>query len=609
MRSWTEELIMGGMAILAFLFLGFFMGQARAQTLPPELVNYPDTILHNGKIVTMNDRATIAQALAVRQGKLLAVGTNGEILRLAGPKTARIDLRGRTVLPGFIDTHSHPHEYSLDSYASDSVPELRMKTVTGNTFSELLKGVESLAAKAKPDEWLMVRLEPADVANDFWLKHTYRDLDKIAGDKLVFINQGTRGLMTSRGLELLKKKYGFESELLRLPGLVDKDGQITGRFRSEVIRVIQTDLMLDGRKELLKESYFKAFNDLAKFGVTTWSSSIQPLQAFEALSELDREGRMTVRLGYTHGQGFTSFPNAAGFYERLGAIQGHGTDFLWAIGASPGNIDGSYPNVCTSIQARAPIKEREQCFAGPQEFKRQGIEAIVRSGNRITGLHIAGDRALDDLMDAIEDASKKAGLNADQIRQKRHSADHCTINPRPDQIQRLKRLGMIVSCAPKYVEEAAPRILRDYGEEYLKWNVPIKSMIDAGLKPVIELDSRLKADKNAFYYTQILVTREAAGRIWNLQEKIDRVTALKMFTRWAAEYVLRENVLGSIEPGKWADLMVLDRDYMTIPDNEIGKTQVLLTMVGGRIAYEVAAIRGLTKNAVPAKAARETGTD
>ncbi len=137
----------------------------------------------------------------------------------------------------------------------------------------------------------------------------------------------------------------------------------------------------------------------------------------------------------------------------------------------------------------------------------------------------------------------------------------------------------------------------------------LDATIDVGMKPVIELDSRLKADKNAFYYTQILVTREAAGRIWNLQEKIDRVTALKMFTRWAAEYVLRENVLGSIEPGKWADLMVLDRDYMTIPENEISKTQVLLTMVGGRIAYEMPAIRGVAKNAVPAKAARETGTE
>jgi predicted amidohydrolase YtcJ len=455
----------------------------------------------------------------------------------------------------------------------------------------------------------MVRLEPVDLANDFWLKHSYRDLDKIAAGKLVFINLGTRGLMTSRGLELLKNKYGFESELLRLPGLLDKEGQITGRFRAEVIRVIQADLMLDGKKALLKDSYQKAFNDLAKFGITTWSSSIQPLQTFEALTELDREGKMPVRFGYTHGQGFTSFPNAAGFYERLGAIQGHGTDYFWIVGASPGNIDGSYPNVCTSIQARGNIKEREQCFAGPQEFKRDGIEAIVRSGNRITGLHIAGDRALDHLMDAIEEASKKAGLSADEIRQKRHATDHCTMNPRPDQIQRLKKLGMIVSCAPKYVEDAAPRILRDYGEEYLKWNVPVKSMVDAGLKPVIELDSRLKPDKNAFYYMQILITREAAGRVWNLQEKIDRVTALKMFTRWAAEYVLRENVLGSIELGKWADLIVVDRDYMTVSEKELGKTQVLLTMVGGKIAYELPALRGLSKNAEPIKAPVQAGSE
>ena len=579
---------MGRAVILVLSLLGFFAGRTGAQSVPPELVSYPDTILHGGKIVTMSDNATIAQAVAIRQGKILAVGTTTEMLRLGGPKTVRINLQGKTVLPGLIDTHSHPHEYSLDSYASDSVAELRLKTVSGNSAQDFLNGIQSLAAKAGPDEWLMIRLEPTDLANDFWLKHTYRDLDKIAQGKLVFINQGTRGLMTSRGLERLKKRYGFESELLRLPGLLDKEGQITGRFRAEVIRVIQTDLMMDGKKQLLKESYAKGFSDLAKFGITTWSSTIQPLQAFEALSELDKEGKMTVRLGYSHAQGFTSFPNAAGFYERLGAIQGHGTDFFWAIGASPGNSDGSYPNVCTSIEARGPIKEREQCFTGPQDFKREGIEAIVRSGNRVTGLHIAGDRALDQLMDAIEDASKKAGLTADEIRQKRHTTDHCTINPRPDQIQRLKKLGMIVSCAPKYIEEAAPRILRDYGEEYLKWNVPIKSMIDAGVKPVVELDSRLKADKNAFYFAQLLVTREAAGRTWNLQERVDRVTALKMFTRWAAEYVLRENDLGSIERGKWADLIVLDRDYMTIAENEMNKIQVLLTMVGGRIVHKAA---------------------
>jgi predicted amidohydrolase YtcJ len=87
------------------------------------------------------------------------------------------------------------------------------------------------------------------------------------------------------------------------------------------------------------------------------------------------------------------------------------------------------------------------------------------------------------------------------------------------------------------------------------------------------------------------------------------MTALKMFTRWAAEYVLRENVLGSIEPGKWADLIVLDRDYMTIPENEVGKVQVLLTMVGGKIVHEMPAIRGIDKSTVPAKAGKEVGAE
>jgi predicted amidohydrolase YtcJ len=146
--------------LLVLCLFSFGAGRLRAQSVPAELINYPETIFINGKVVTMNDAGAIAQGVAVHQGKLLAVGSNAAILRLAGPKTVRIDLKGRTMLPGFIDTHSHPHEYSLDSYAADTVTELRMKTVTGNSHQELLKGVESLAAKADPDRWLMIRLEP-----------------------------------------------------------------------------------------------------------------------------------------------------------------------------------------------------------------------------------------------------------------------------------------------------------------------------------------------------------------------------------------------------------------------------------------------------------------
>lgn len=572
--------------VFLLAFFALLSSEALAQTQSPETIRYADLILHNGKIVTVDERFTIVQAIAVSEGKFLAVGTDKEILRLAGPETVKIDLKEKTVLPGLVDTHNHPLDHSLEKYALRSVPELTEYIVSGDSFQEFLDGIQAVAQKGNPDEWLIARLESHEIAYDFWRKHSYRDLDKVAGGRLVLVLQGTRGLTTSKGLEALRERYGFDSELLRLPGLVDKHGKLTGRFRQEVVRLIQTDLIMQGKKEILRDAYYQALLNLAEYGITTWSSSIQPLQALEVLTELDQSRKLPVRLGYTYAAGFAALPNTVRVYESVGANQGQGTDFLWVIGAGPGTIDGSYPNLCTSVSAREAIKEREECLAKPGDFKRIGIETIVRAGNRITGLHVAGDLALDHLMDAIEKASKEAGLKPHDIQAKRHAIDHCLMNPRPDQYKRIKRLGIIVSCAPVYIGLAGPRILRDYGEKYLKWNVPVKTLTEAGIKTVMELDAELKPSKNAFYHVQLLLTREAAGKAWNLSERIDRVTALKMFTRWAAEYVLRENVIGSIEPEKWADLIVLDRDYMTVPESEVSKIRVVLTLVGGEIVYQ-----------------------
>ena len=144
-------------------------------------------------------------------------------------------------------------------------------------------------------------------------------------------------------------------------------------------------------------------------------------------------------------------------------------------------------------------------------------------------------------------------------------------------------MGIIFSCSPKYIDGVAPEAAKVYGEKVAHtFVVPVKSLIEAGVKVVFE------ADRDVYLWDdmELLMTRKLRdGTVWGPQEAIDRVTLLKMITRWAAEYVLRENELGSIEEGKLADLVIIDRDYMSIPKTEMSEVQVLLTMLGGKIVF------------------------
>jgi predicted amidohydrolase YtcJ len=162
------------------------------------------------------------------------------------------------------------------------------------------------------------------------------------------------------------------------------------------------------------------------------------------------------------------------------------------------------------------------------------------------------------------------------------------MSPRADQIERGKKLNIIWSCAPRYLEDAAD-ISRDYGEKYAhEMNVPLQSILRAGGKVVMEMDDRRvhRKEGGAFAHIKYAVTRkDSEGRTWGAKQAVDKTTALKMFTRWAAEYVLRENVLGSLEHGKWADFVIIDRDYLNIPDEELSKIKVMMTAVAGKPVY------------------------
>lgn len=571
-------------AIRVVLVLGF--GQIFFET--PAFA--ADLILYNGKVLTADARFSVAEAIAIREGKILAVGPTVEILRHAGAQTRRLDLRGKTVIPGLVDTHTHLFEYALENWRDEleavepRMRQFRQIRIEADSVQDALTKIGERAKQAQPGHWLHLWIQPDSVAQDFRAQVKVSELDQLTpANPLVLRMVGIQRYVNGQFLEALQKHYGRLPEFPPLER--DAAGKPTGRTGLLLVRKTAPDLL--ATPKTLAPVFKKEMEHWASYGITTWSSSISALNLLNTYVQLDRKGEMPMRFAFSHAMGTNAFPDAAGFYERLGDVAGHGTSHLWNIGVSTDNIDSAYPGLCTTIEARPEIKTRARCFGAPGQFARKVLHAAVKAGLRLSGVHAEGDGAVDHFMDLVEEASREARMDLDEIRAKRHAIDHCALNPRPDQIGRAKRLGIIWSCGPRFFVEFGARMAKDYGEHYVhEWSVPVKSILDAGGKVVMETDDSAMSRRGAFWYIEKLVTRkDEKGNVWGKEQAVDRKTALLMFTRWAAEYVLREDVLGSLELGKWADFVVIDRDFLGVPDEEINQIKVLLTVVGGKLVY------------------------
>ena len=567
--------------------------------VPSELIVYPELLIHNGKIVTVDDKTTstdpgtMVEALAVRGSKILALGDDDQILALRGPQTQVIDLEGRTVVPGIIDTHSHLQSYAINHFGWREIAKRRVSIPAepneswDSVKTKTLVRIEELAAERQAGEWIAVNWprtaldEKGKPAAGLHMAAralvTRAELDQIAPRHPVYIAAGVGAVTNSRAQAILRERwYGSEE-----PGLMEESG-----FSSNTINKAMVDFLIPDL-ETITEIYKQENWEWAGFGVTTWSSSVRSLRVLASYQLLDKRGEMGIRLAYAPAAG-----TPVQVIPEMMGVGDYGSDYLWPVGSARRGLDNSYPAIYTSLQppsVRPEIKERETVVISTPAYAetyRQFMEDSIAQGHRYANTHTSGDLTLDLTLDAIEKGSTRAGLSPQEIRAKRHVIDHCTMSPRPDQIPRIERLGIIMSCGAKYVE-ASPRILSDYGEEYLNWVSPVKSLMDAGVRTVLEIDTHEIAEHGTvFHYLDLLVNREVGGQFYAGKEKVDRVQALKMATIWAAEYVLRENALGSLEKGKFADFIVLDKDYMTVEPLQIRTIQVLLTVVGGNIVYQ-----------------------
>jgi predicted amidohydrolase YtcJ len=572
---------------LFITLIGFESGMAQQQD--PRLLHYPDMIITNGNIISMDNEGvnenvgSTYQAMAVRDGIIFELGTSQDLIKLAGPDTTIFDVKGRTVLPGIIDTHSHPHEYAEEHWGPPVEGDYNVEEEPGDGWPELVQKVVDLVGSIKDKhengEWVFIdwprRIQSTSMMADTALRvHrmlTRQMLDEVNTQQNIVL-LGNRGVVNTPAMQVYGSYFGGDE----YPDMSPDDGIY---LSGSVVRVLRGELTPIPRFKAMMEQEFREWT---AYGITTFGSRIGMYNQTTAIMALDREGRMPLRYAYAlDSYWYRVMPDMPQFRTDL---TGTGSDWLWLNSLSISSGDGAYPLLATTIEARPEIKEREVL-----RNRVMYIKEFTSRGLRWANTHIAGDRTLDVAMDMIEEGSAQAGMTEDEIRAMRHGSDHCRVNPRPDQIPRLRKLGVIMSCAPKYITGDGPDVAADYGQQYLSWVVPMRTIIEGGVRAVFEIDTHAVAGEGAFFHIGQYVNRMGAdGNVLAADQKINRTWALKTATSWASYYVLKEDKIGTLEEGKFADFIVLNKNYFdeaTVPDPMIKTVRPLLTVIG--LGFEI----------------------
>jgi hypothetical protein len=306
---------------------------------------------------------------------------------------------------------------------------------------------------------------------------------------------------------------------------------------------------------------------------------------------------MTMRLGYGPIEPFGGTTDFAREMPALAKMINTGTDKIWITGIGPTAVDGVTTRACTDQKRERAYGVIDGWFPSGQchydiEFRGAKDKAAPISDNyyrnwtyyagmygvRFANTHVAGDKSHRLIFNIVEQIQKEKGKDAT----KGWAVDHCD-QVNPADFERAAKLDIVFSCyVARSVEEGQAKA-DAYGEKVAQTFLsPVKSLLNAGARVVYESDS----NSYLWYDMEIMITRkDEHGKVWGPQERVDRPTALRMITSWAADYVLRGDQFGTLEAGKLADLQVLDKDYLTIPEDEIETIQPQLTIFDGKPVF------------------------
>lgn len=523
-----------------------------------------DLILVNGKIVTVDDQFRIAQAVAIKGSRIIAVGKNADVRQAAATGAKVIDLKGRTVIPGLIDNHSH----WIRAAEHD---ELRFDGVT--TRKQALKMLTERLRQAKPGQWV--------VTLGGWSEEQFTDdprgfpldeLDRLAPNNPVAIQAVyNHTYLNSAGLKAAKID---ETTADPANGKIEKDaaGKLTGMVRGAGgVAFVAARVPLPAPAEWLDNTR-RLVAELNAMGITGWLDAggrgMGP-KHYEPYQYLADRGELNVRAFWTTIQQ-PGTPAQVDEVLKLIAQQKpfQGNDYFGNVGWG----ESSYSPVTTQLLRVGGNTKAEDLF----QFRRVAV-ALAEKG-LYYNTHVEMTPVIDAFLDQYEDIAKTV-----PIKGLRWSFSHLD-QVDETQLERMKKLGMSAQIHSRPLIQGA-LMHKVHGDK--AWDMPpFRRVQDSGIRWGLGSDATAVTTSNPFYTLGFAVTGKMIGGRKVNRQSVTREEALIAHTRSNAAIVFQESNLGSIQNGKYADLLVLDRDYLTVPADQIKDIQPLMTLVGGKIVHE-----------------------
>jgi predicted amidohydrolase YtcJ len=543
---------------------------------PPEPA---DLVLLGGKIVTVDPSRPEAEALAARDGRIVAVGSDDEVRAHVGDRTRVIELAGRLAVPGFIESHGHFTGVGRNRMVID----LRGAT----TWEEIVDIVAAAAETTPPGEWIVgwgwhqdKWTSPPEPSIDGYPLH--ESLSRLTPEHPVLLKHaagGHAGFANARTLELA----GIDETTPDPPGgqiVRGPNGRATGLLREAAMARVNA-LFLASRttEEIARREIEIADEECLSKGITTFQDAGSRFDVVDRLRAMAEAGEVDVRLWVmlSDAIGVDDLVERAAGYRVIGAADDHFT-----VRAIKREVDGALgSHTAWLIEPYSDVPDESGINTTPMEEIERAAEFAIANDFQICA-HAIGDRSNREMLDLYERIFERRGGKGDRRWRIEH-AQHLA----PEDIPRFAELGVIAAMQGVHCTSDGPWVPERLGPERSAEGAYVwRKLIDSGAVVANGTDAPIEdVDPIASFYSSI-TRRMSNGELFYPEQKMTRMEALRSYTIDAAYAAFEEEQKGSLTPGKLADVAVLSRDIMSVPEDEISDARVLYTIIGGEVVFE-----------------------